>query len=79
MARFVAVAAVQSCIIVQGNIPKDRADKPLQAWQISKLQAAAAAGRRKVKVGQCCLWLAGFVVQYLVLHLAFQSLLLTFA
>ncbi|KAL0021965.1 hypothetical protein WJX77_000549 [Trebouxia sp. C0004] len=34
----------------EGNIPKDRADKPLQAWQISKLQAAAAAGRRKVKV-----------------------------
>ncbi|KAL0024791.1 hypothetical protein WJX79_007362 [Trebouxia sp. C0005] len=37
-------------LIAIGNIPKARADKPLQAWQISKLHAAAAAGRRKVKV-----------------------------
>lgn len=37
-------------LLLQAGASSERADKPLQAWQLQKLQAAAAIGRRKVKV-----------------------------
>ena len=42
---------------VQAAVRRDKADKPLQPWQVTRLQAAAAAGRRNVKVGQHRCWL----------------------
>lgn len=36
----------------QADVPQGRANKPLQTWQLQKLQAAAATGRRKIKVNE---------------------------
>ena len=37
-------------LLLQAGASPERADKPLQDWQLQKLQAAAAIGRRKIKV-----------------------------
>ena len=44
------VQYLSSFATLQADFERERADKPLQAWQLQKLQAAAATGRRKVKV-----------------------------
>ena len=41
-------------LLLQSGALPERADKPLQDWQLQKLQAAAAIGRRKIKVCYSC-------------------------
>lgn len=43
-----------SLLLLQAGVSQDRANKPLQDWQLQKLRAAAATGRRKIKVCNSC-------------------------